>query len=297
MSKLLFYLIIKPLSLLPFGILYIISDFLYVVLYYVIGYRKKVVEQNLTNSFPTKTKDEIKIITKLFYRHLADLIIESVKLFSISQKEISKRFVVTNPEIIDQFSNQNRSVILVGGHFNNWEILAVGIDQQIKHQSVALYARLSNAFFEKVMLSTRGIFGLRMVTTKNTVRYFADDSPNNTATIFGGDQSPTHNKNVIWTHFLNQETAVAFGTEKYASKYNYPVIYGGITKVKRGYYSFKLTLITDQPNQMEHGWITTEHTRILETQILEKPEFWLWTHKRWKRKRKPEEVVLPKPLD
>ena len=285
-TKILFYGVIKPLSYLPYPILYGISNFLYVVFFYVVGYRKNVVLNNLQNSFPNKTTTEINTIAKGFYKHFADLIVESVKLFSISQKNISKRFTVNNPEVLNAYADSKQSIILVGGHYNNWEMLAVGIDHQIKHQSVGLYTKLSNPFFEKMMLESRSKFGLRMVRTKQTSRYFEEDSANNTVTIFGADQSPTYNKNVYWTTFLNQETAVAFGTERYAKKFNYPVLFGSIHKVKRGYYSFDVQLITENPLETEDGYITEQHTRMLENQINQEPSYWLWTHKRWKRKRK-----------
>lgn len=200
--------------------------------------------------------------------------------------------VVTNPEVLTPYADKGQSVILVGGHYNNWEMLAVGIDMQIPHQSVGLYSKLKNDFFNNAMVSSRGKFGMRLVSTKATARYFSEESAQTTMTIFGADQSPTHNKNVIWTDFLHQETAVAFGTERYAKKYNYPVFFGAINKIKRGYYTLTFTLLAEKPLETEHGFITVEHTRMLEQQITREPAYWLWTHKRWKRKRKPEEEIL-----
>ena len=292
MSKVLYYLIIKPLSWLPFGVLYGISNVLYVVLYKVIGYRKAVVMGNLTASFPEKSEKEIKAIASRFYNHLSDVIVESVKFFSISKRQALKRLHVVNPELLDEFANKGQSVILVGGHYCNWEIIAVGLDLYIKHQSVALFSKLSDAFFNKVMLESRTKFGIKMVTTKDSARYFEEESSKVTATIFGADQSPTYNKNVVWTQFLNQETALAFGTERYAKKFDYPVVYGAIQRTKRGHYSFELSLITDKPNETPLGFISVEHTRRLEKQILAEPSNWLWTHKRWKRKRQEDESII-----
>ncbi len=261
-------------------------------MYYGFGYRKKVVFQNLRNSFPDKSEQEIKHIARKFYRHLNDLIIEGVKNFSISEKSACKRMKVLNPELLNAFADKNQSVILVGGHYNNWELLAIALDSQVKHQTVGLFTKLTNAFFNKVVLSSRSKYGIQMIPTKQASRFFTEDSSNNTATLFGADQSPTYSKNVIWTTFLNQETAVAFGTERYAKQYDYPVIYGKIEKVKRGHYTFEMEVITDQPNSLDYGAISIEHTQRLEKQILREPAYWLWTHKRWKRKRKPEEEVL-----
>ncbi len=289
-SKILFYLIIKPLSYLSMWILYGISNFLSFVFYYLVPYRKKVVISNLSNSFPEKSEKEIKHIAHKFYNHLCDLIVESVKLFSISEKEIAKRFVVNNPEFLQPFFDEGKSVIIVGGHYNNWEILASGIDNQVPHESVALYSKLNNVFFNEKMKASRGKFGLRMVTTKDSFAYFKEKSDSPRMTIFGADQSPTYSKNVHWMTFLNQETAVALGTERFAKKYDLPVVYGAINKVKRGHYTLDISLITDSPKETEDGFITETHTQILEKYILDHPEYWLWTHKRWKRKRRKDEL-------
>ena len=247
--------------------------------------------RNLKASFPEKSDTEIKDIATRFYKHLADLIVESVKFFSISKKQALKRLHVVNPELIDAYAKKGQSVILVGGHYCNWEIIAIALDLNIQHQTVALFSKLKDPFFNKVMLQSRTKYGIKMVTTKDSARYFEEDSRNNTATVFGADQSPTYNKNVIWTNFLNQETAIAFGTERYAKKYDYPVIYGAINRVKRGHYSFELSLITETPNDTPHGFISIEHTRRLEQQIITEPSNWLWTHKRWKRKRRDDEAI------
>lgn len=269
----------------PYGLLYGISNFLSFLFYTIIPYRKKVVIQNLTNSFPEKSKKEINSICKAFYNHLCDLIVESVKLFSISNKQILRRFKVTNPEILQPYYDQGKNIIIVGGHYNNWEMLAAGIDQQVPHDSVALYSKLTNAFFDNKMKSSRGAFGLRMVTTKDSFAYFKEVSEVPRMTIFGADQSPTYSKSVHWTTFLNQDTAVALGTERFAKKYNLPVAYGVIDKVKRGHYTLTISILCDDPGATKDGEITEMHTRQLETQILDKPQYWLWTHKRWKRKR------------
>jgi KDO2-lipid IV(A) lauroyltransferase len=260
------------------------------VFYYVIPYRKKVVLSNLRNSFPDKSEEEITTLCKKFYAHLCDIIVESVKLFSISNKQILKRFKVNNPEVLQPYFDQGKSVIIVGGHYNNWEMLASGIDQQVPHDTVALYSKLTNAFFDKKMKSSRGAFGLRMVTTKESFAYFKETYTVPRMTIFGADQSPTYSKSVHWTTFLNQDTAVALGTERFATKYNLPIVYGAINKNKRGHYSIDISILCDQPKDTTEGEITEMHTRKLEEQILAQPEYWLWTHKRWKRKRRENEL-------
>lgn len=287
-SKFLFYLIIKPLSYLPYTVIYGISNLLSIIFFYGIPYRKKVVMKNLDNSFPDKSIDEIRNIARKFYQHLCDIIVESVKLFSISEKEINQRFKIQNPEILETFFKQGRDVILVGGHYNNWEIVAAGIHQNVSHDCVGIYTKLSDPFFDQKMKSSRGKFGLRLINTKEVSRFFEEKKEIPRMTIFGADQSPTYNKNVHWTTFLNQETAVALGTERFAKKYNIPVVYCSIIKEERGIYSAQLTLLTEHPQQTKTGEITQLHTSQLEKQIMNQPEYWLWTHKRWKRKKKTE---------
>ena len=285
LNPILYYLIIIPISLLPFPVLYAISDFLFVIFYYVSGYRKKVVLQNIRNSFPEKSEKEHLAICKKFYRHFSDLVVESIKTFTISEKQVLKRFFVLNPEVIDKYFDQNRSVFIAGGHFNNWELLAVGIDNWVKHKTVGIYTPLSNKYFDGKMQLTRSKYGLKMISTR-TVKRFLDSNPNElTATIFAIDQSPSNPNSAYWMTFLNQETAVLYGVEKYAKEYNYPVVYGIINKVKRGHYNLELVDVTANPKETAYGEIIEKTQHLLEIDIRKNPEYWLWTHKRWKHKK------------
>ena len=285
LNPILYYLVIIPLSLLPFPVLYAISDFLFVIFYHVSGYRKKVVLQNIRNSFPEKSEKEHLAICKKFYRHFSDLVVESIKTFTISEKQVLKRFFVLNPEVIDKYFDQKRSVFIAGGHFNNWELLAVGIDKWVKHKTVGIYTPLSNKYFDGKMQLTRSKYGLKMISTR-TVKRFLDSNPNElTATIFAIDQSPSNPNSAYWMTFLNQETAVLYGVEKYAKEYNYPVVYGIINKVKRGHYNLELVDLTANPKETAYGEIIEKTQHLLEIDIRKNPEYWLWTHKRWKHKK------------
>ena len=285
LNPILYYLVIIPLSLLPFPVLYAISDFLFVIFYYVSGYRKKVVLQNIRNSFPEKSGKEHYAICKKFYMHFSDLVVESIKTFTISEKQVLKRFFVLNPEIIDKYFEQKRSVFIAGGHFNNWELLAVGIDKWVKHKTVGIYTPLSNKYFDGKMQLTRSKYGLKMISTRS-VKRFLDSNPNElTATIFAIDQSPSNPNSAYWMTFLNQETAVLYGVEKYAKEYNYPVVYGIINKVKRGHYNLELVDVTATPRETPYGEIIEKTQHLLEIDIRKNPEYWLWTHKRWKHKK------------
>ncbi len=289
LNVLLYYLVIIPVSLLPFPVIYGISNILYFIFYYVTGYRKKVVLKNIRNSFPEKSEKEVQEICQKFYKHFCDLVVESIKTFTISEKQVRKRFTVINPEVSDKYFMQNRSVLFAGGHYNNWELLAVGIDQYIKHKAVGIYTPLSNKYFDIKMQNTRGRFGLVMLSSKAVKRFLDANKNNLSGIIFGFDQSPSNPKSAYWMKFLNQDTGVQFGIEKFAKEYNYPVVYGTINKVKRGHYSLYLVDVADQPQETPYGYIIEKITHLLEKDIIKEPEYWLWTHKRWKHK-KPEGV-------
>lgn len=285
LNALLYYLVIIPISLLPFPILYGFSNFLFFVFYYILGYRKKVVLGNIQRSFPKLTAQEQEDICKKFYKHFCDLILESLKAFTISEKEVLKRVTCKNPEGINKYFDQGKSVIIAGGHYNNWEIFAVAVDKLIKHQVVGIYKPLTNKYFDEKMRNTRGKYGLEMISTKSVKQYLDQHLNDLTATIFAIDQSPSNPNSAYWTTFLNQDTGVLFGTEKYAKDYNYPVVFGRINKEKRGHYSFEFFDVTDKPQETAYGEITEKITRMLETDINKQPEYWLWSHRRWKHKR------------
>jgi len=286
-NALFYYGVLIPISYLPYPVLYVLSDGLYVLLFRVFGYRKAAVSKNITNSFPEKSEAERLKIVSAFYEHLCDLIVESIKVFSISEKQIHQRMKIVNPEYINQFFEKNQSVILAGGHYNNWELFAVAIDAAIKHDAVAIYKPMSNLYFDEKMRYSRGKYGLKMISTKATKQEF-EKKDSLRVIIFGIDQFPGSHRNCYWSNFLNQDTAMIFGTEKYAKEYNYPVLSGRINKVKRGHYEFEFTDAIEAPQATSYGEITKRINKLLENDIILKPQYWLWSHKRWK---------LPRPVE
>jgi Kdo2-lipid IVA lauroyltransferase/acyltransferase len=285
LSLLLYYLVILPLSYLPFWFLYRISDFLYLIIYDVAKYRRSVVSKNLANSFPAKTDSELSSIERLYYRHMCDLIVESLKGFNIAYHRVEKRMKIMNPEVMDQFVEQGKSLFLVGGHYGNWEMFALAIDRKIQHKAVALYTPLSDEFMDSKIRESRSKYGLRMLSIREIRENLKSTKEELTLTIFGSDQSPGKSQQAYWMTFLNQETAVQFGTEKFAVEYDMAVVYGIIQKRSRGHYEVEFKLITDDPGSKPLGWITQKHTKMLEDAIEAQPEYWLWSHKRWKRER------------
>ncbi len=284
-----FYGLLIPISRLPFRVLYIISDGIYLILYRVVGYRKKVVMQNIRNSFPQMSVGEHQKIMSDFYHHLCDLMVENIKVFTISEKELKQRFNFVNPQFIDRYYEQGRSVIMALGHINNWELAAVRVAKSIKHQPIALYRPFSNKFFDEKMRESRSKYGLKMIPTRQTWEEF-EKGEGLRAIIFAFDQSPVNPKKCYWGTFLNQDTAMNFGVEKYSKAYNFPVIYGRINKLKRGHYQYEFTEVIEAP-QSEYGYITQRINDLLEQDIKKTPHYWLWSHKRWKNKRPVDQAV------
>lgn len=281
LSPLLFYGLIKPLSLIPLGILYKAGDLSAFLLHSLFRYRRKVVRQNLERSFPGKKPQDRRRIEKNFYRHLGELIAESIKFFSIDEKKARKMLQCRNPELPNRFYEKGRSVILVGGHYNNWELYALASPFHLQHRSYALYKPLRDRFFDRVMRSSRERFGLTMVPVRKAAIPFQQEEP--TATVFATDQSPPSTRNSHWMTFLDQETPVMKGVESFARKYEIPVIFGIMHRKARGRYEVEYQLITEDPTAEPEGWITEAHTEALEEAIRRKPEHWLWSHRRWKK--------------
>lgn len=290
-GKILYYLVLIPLSRLPFFMLYALSDFVFFMMYYVVGYRKKVVYNNLKNSFPEKDEKELKFLQKQFYKHLCDLMIESIKGFTISTKQIMSRVNFKNNEVIDKYFDQGKSIIIITGHYNNWEMVGTSSGTGIRHQGLGIYKPLSSKFFDAKMRTSRERHGVLMVPMKETIDSINKDHGRPHALMFAADQTPSNVSRCYWMNFLNQETPVFFGPEKIAKDYDMPVIYSSMYKTKRGHYEVVHRLLTETPKEMEYGEITKAHVRTLEEDIKLAPQFWLWSHKRWKRER-PEDMPL-----
>lgn len=266
--------------------MYIISDFLYWVIYKVLGYRKGVVLQNLANSFPEKSEEEINTIAIAFYKHLCDLFLETFKTLTVSKETMLKRCVFTQ-QAYDVFANiaaQDKSIVLVLGHMGNWEWAGNTFSLSCKHQLYVIYRTIEQKQFDKLVYKMRTRFGTKLIETKNTFREMVKNRKELNATAFIADQTATP-ENAHWMTFLNQDTPVFKGTEVIAKKMNYTVVYGTVKKVKRGYYEIYAEKMFDNPKDTADGEISEAHTRKLEQDIIAQPEIWLWSHRRWKHKR------------
>jgi KDO2-lipid IV(A) lauroyltransferase len=275
-------------SLLPFWFLFLIADVLYVLLYYITGYRRKVVYENLRNSFPEKTEKEIRLLEKQYFKYLGDLIVETIKMISISEKQILRRVYLTNPELIEKYHNEGRSLIAAVGHYCNWEWCVLRFSLIPQYQKIMVYKPLQDAPSDKYYLKVRGRFGVTLVQMRSTLRKLTELRRSLTFTVLAADQTPVRHETQYYTQFLNQQTAVFEGIEKMAIMFNSAIVFGKIKRVKRGFYEYKFVPMVDEPKQTEPYEITNLYLHTLEDMIKEEPQYWLWSHRRWKFK--PEEV-------
>jgi KDO2-lipid IV(A) lauroyltransferase len=271
-------------SLLPFWLLYVIADIVFVCLYHVLGYRKKVVAENLRNSFPEKSAAERYIIEQKYYRYLADLMVETIKCTTMTEKEIRRRMYPTNPEMLEYYFNEGKSVIMTTAHYGNWELAALRLGMVTAKPKLIIYKPLSNKLFNDFINRNRSRFGATMVSMKQTVRKVAECKKDLCCVLLVADQSPAVNEAHHFTSFLNQQTAVFMGPEKLTRFINGAMVFCKIELVKRGYYTATLVPLVDNPKEAKPFEITDKHVQCLESIIREKPECWLWSHRRWKIK-------------
>jgi KDO2-lipid IV(A) lauroyltransferase len=284
------YPFIWMLSRLPMRILYMKSDFFYFLIYYVFRYRKKVVFDNLKLSFPEKSDKELKVISKKFFKHFTDLIVESVKYFSISEKEIRKRYKFKNPELVDLYGNKGKSIIIVGAHQCNWE-WSTSMPLAVNTRVLGAYTKIANKYYEKVIKKSRKRFGIDGYKTSETVINIQKNVSNNLQAVYIllSDQSPQVHKTYYWSNFFNIKVPIHTGAEMLAKKFDFVVINYVAKKIKRGYYEVEFKLITENPKSFKDYDLTEKYLAITEKNIREQPEFYLWSHKRFKHRDK----VLP----
>jgi len=266
-------------------ILYLKSDISFFIIYYIIGYRKKVVLNNLKLVFKDKAEKELLIIRKKFFKHLMDLMMESIKAFSISEKEILKRYTYKNPELVNKYAKEGKSIALVGAHQANWE-WSTSLPKVLDINVYGAYTKLNNAYFEKCVRDSREKFGVFGYKTSEMVRAMQQRVSNKEqgAYILLSDQSPQFHKAYYWRNFFNTKVPVHTGAEMLAKKFDLVVINYVTKKIKRGYYETEFQLITAEPKEVEDYKITDAYTKLTEKNISNQPEFYLWSHNRFKHK-------------
>lgn len=285
-----FYLLLPPLyliSLLPFFLLYLFSDLLFIFLYYIFGYRRKVVLQNLKNSFPEKTNEELQVIAKKYYRHLCDLVIESVKALTMSKESVVRRcyFAPGSLEIFNHYFNEKKNCIALMGHYGNWEWAGLSMSSQSPYLLQVIYRPLRNQYFDRMMNQLRSRFQAAPVPMESVAREMLKKNSSLTCTVFIADQTPPPDSS-HWLNFLNQDTPFFQGAEKLARKLKYPVVYAMLKKRKRGRYEIFIEVLTKDASEMKENDLTELFAKRLQEDILAEPSCWLWSHRRWKHVRR-----------
>jgi Kdo2-lipid IVA lauroyltransferase/acyltransferase len=273
-------------SILPFRILYLFSDMAFFVIYHIIKYRRKVVRTNLENSFPDKSIKEITELEKRFYHHFLDIMVEILKSLTISKKSIRKRFKVINPEIINKYFAENKSIVFYTSHQGNWEWLSF-MPIFTQYTVTAFITPPSSGYFRELMELIRCRFGMICIEAnkgyKTLLQYKQKGIP--TLNLIAGDQRPQRGSTKHWVEFLNQETGFFIGVDRIAKKSDQVIIFPYFKRVKRGYYEVDFTVIEENPKNSDGFGIIDCYTHLLEQSIIKSPEMWLWSHKRWKIKR------------
>ena len=287
MGTIAYYLVLPVfyvVSWLPFRLLYLLSDVMFLLVYRIFGYRKSVVTANLERSFPEKSSDEIAAIRRGYYRYFCDLVLETIKTLSISPAAVNERFSCGDMSSFEHCFKKKQSVIIVMGHLGNWELCGAYFSQLPLHQLYVLYHPLANKHFDGLVYRMRTRLGTRLYPMKSAFRGMVKNSKELTATAFIADQTPSP-ANAYWMTFLNQDTAVFRGTETIARKLDYPVIYLSVIRERRGHYRIQGELLAEHPRDLPENALTELHTKRLEQDIIDHPETWLWSHRRWKHKR------------
>jgi KDO2-lipid IV(A) lauroyltransferase len=294
--QLLVYILVYPIlwviSVLPFRILYLFSDFLFIILYKIAGYRTKTVNENLRLVFPNKSEKEIREIRARFYHHLCDMIVEAIKSMTISPEELKKRFKFKNIDLIKDLESKNRSIVLMVGHYGSWEWI-FALQLYVKYSGYAVYKRLRNRYFDRLVKRIRARHNSYLITTKETFSVIKRVEKDGELAIYGfaADQSPRLRKGLYWNKFMGTEVPMHTGAEVLAKRYDLAVIFMHVNRLKRGFYESEFQVITEDPNSLADFSITDKFFKLVEAEIYKNPAYYLWTHKRWKHKDKNTETL------
>ncbi len=280
-----FRLLLFLFQLLPFWVLYRLSDALYWVVYRGIGYRKKVVQQNLSSAFPDKSAQERLVIEQRFYRHLFDLLVESIKGLSFSRAELLRRQQHHTPNLPQAIIDKGRSALMVGGHYGNWEWGSLRAASCSEAPVIILYSPVKNPYIDVYLRKARGQFDTRLVSYLEAMPVFRDFADQLVTFVLIADQSPSNPKRAYWLPFLNQDTAFLRGPAIYAQRYNMPLLFLSIKRLRRGYYSMGVEVLAEEPRDYAPEELAALYAARLEALIEEAPEWWLWSHRRWKHQR------------
>ena len=287
------YPIIWCFSILPMRLLYIISDFLYLIVYFIFGYRKAIVLENLKIVFPNKSEKQRKTIAKQFYRHFTDNFVETIKAISIGEKEILKRYQYQNPALVKELLAKGKSIAFVSAHQANWE-WSVNAPLVLNANVKGAYTTIGNRYFDKIVKASRERFGFKCYPSSKTVKAIFNDFKNKTQSIYLliSDQSPQLKYTQYWTSFFGVKVPFHIGAENLAKKFDLAVVFCATKKIRRGYYNTEFELITPSPKTHKNFEITEHYISLTEQLIKTQPECYLWSHKRFKHKDKFDEWLV-----
>jgi KDO2-lipid IV(A) lauroyltransferase len=278
-----FYCFSKAIGFLPFPLLHLLSSLISYFLNRILGYRKRVILENLGQCFPEMSKERINQIADEFYINLSDVILEGIKAFSIGRKQVTRRYRILNPELIHPYMERGQGVICVTGHYGNWEWGALAPPIQMKPwKFAAFYKPVNNQRIDRFVRKNRSRFGTYLSPIRETTKTFEDFRGQPVVYLMAADQSPSNRQMAYWADFLGRDTAFLHGPEKHARINNYPVVFAAIRRKKRSHYELELSVITEDPSALPEGEITRKYARMMESLIMENPANWLWSHKRWK---------------
>lgn len=287
--QLLAYILIYPvlwlISILPFRLLYGLSDVFWFFIFRIFKYRKKVVKSNLRLVFPEKSKEEIEDICSKFYHHLCDMLLEAIKSMTITEASMRKRYKFTNIDLIHDLEEKKKSIMLMCAHYGSWEWIFI-LQPQINHKGYAVYKKLANPYFDKLAKRIRAKFDSYLITTKETFAILSESQKKGELTIngFASDQSAKHDKALHWNEFMGIKVPMHTGAETIAKQFDMAVVFFSVKRIKRGYYETTFQTITETPNEYKDFEITDIFFKLVEKQIHEAPQYYLWTHKRWKHR-------------
>ena len=279
-------------SILPYRLFYFFSDLMYFLVYHIVGYRKKVVHNNLTLVFPNKTEKEKKDIQKAFYRHMCDMLLETIKTLNISEEELKKRYALPNIDLLLELEKE-RSILVLFPHYGNWE-WSIIVNRYVKSKGFAIYQKIDNLYFDRLIKKIRGIWSTTPISQKETVITMARNHQKGIRGAYGivSDQSPQAHLAQYWAEFMNIKVPVYNSPEILARKYDHAVVFAKVTKVKRGFYSTEFIPIAKEGSKTKENEITDQFLRLTEEEIIQNPALYLWTHRRWKHRDKvPEEFL------
>ena len=294
--QLLVYIIAYPflwlISILPYRLFYLFSDLVYILVYRIIGYRKKVVYNNLTLVFPHKSEKEKKSIQKAFYKHMCDMFLETIKTLNIGEEELKKRYATPNIDLLLEIEKK-RSILVMLPHYANWE-WSIIVNRYVKSKGFAIYQEIGNVYFDRLIKKIRAIWNTTPISQQETVITMARNHQNGIKAIYGivSDQSPQAHLAQYWTKFMNIKVPVFNGPELLAKRYDHAVIFAKVSKVKRGYYKTEFIPIALEGSKTEENEITNQFLKLTEEEIIVNPAYYLWTHRRWKHSDKVPEKYL-----